>query len=404
MTPDGWRRVRLADVTDECKDRNGDRLGGERLFAVTKAEGMVPMRDRVKGQDFNRCKVVRPGAFAYNPMRLNIGSIARWAGERDVMVSPDYVVFKCDPDQLDDSFLDQYRQSTAWTRFMEDAGKGSVRVRIYYGNLAELELPLPPLPEQRKIAAILGSVDEAIRATQAVIDQTRTVKQGLLQELLTRGIGHTRFKQTEIGEVPEVWEVRALEDVVPPDQPITYGIVQAGPHVEDGVPYIRVSDMSGSELTTEDMLRTAPEIAARYSRSMVRPGDLVFALRGKIGHVLPVPEVLDGANLTQGTARISPGANVLPAFLLWAMRSSTVLEQILLAAKGSTFKEISLSSLRRIWFPIPPADEQAKIVELVAAADAAERSAEQEREALLRLKDGLMQNLLTGRVRVNPDA
>ncbi len=69
---------------------------------------------------------------------------------------------------------------------------------------------LPPLAEQKKIAAILSSVDEAIQATEAVIEQTRRVKDGLLQDLLTRGIGHTRFKQTEIGEIPESWEVRQL--------------------------------------------------------------------------------------------------------------------------------------------------------------------------------------------------
>ena len=74
-------------------------------------------------------------------------------------------------------------------------------------------LPLPPLPEQKKIAAILSSVDEAIQATEAVIEQTRRVKDGLLQDLLTRGIGHSRFKQTEIGEIPESWEVQLLDTV-----------------------------------------------------------------------------------------------------------------------------------------------------------------------------------------------
>ncbi|MDZ7778956.1 MAG: restriction endonuclease subunit S [Gemmatimonadota bacterium] len=74
-------------------------------------------------------------------------------------------------------------------------------------------LLLPPLPEQRKIAAILSSVDDAIAATRKVIEQTERVKQGLLQTLMTRGIGHTRFKQTEIGEIPEEWEVVTLEDV-----------------------------------------------------------------------------------------------------------------------------------------------------------------------------------------------
>ena len=76
-------------------------------------------------------------------------------------------------------------------------------------------LALPPHREQRKIAAILSSVDDAIEKTQAVIDQVQVVKRGLMQELLTRGLPgrHTRFKQTEIGEIPEEWEIVRLGDV-----------------------------------------------------------------------------------------------------------------------------------------------------------------------------------------------
>ena len=85
-------------------------------------------------------------------------------------------------------------------------GQGSTFDAINGADLRNLPVPLPPLAEQRKIAVILTSVDEAIQATEAVIAQTRRVKEGLLQELLTKGIGHTRFKQTEIGEIPEGWE------------------------------------------------------------------------------------------------------------------------------------------------------------------------------------------------------
>jgi type I restriction enzyme S subunit len=91
---------------------------------------------------------------------------------------------------------------------------GSVQAVLNIGAIKRLKILVPPLIEQKKIAAILGSVDEAIGATRAVIEQTRRVKQGLLQQLLTRGIGHTRFKQTEIGEIPEAWEVVELDDVI----------------------------------------------------------------------------------------------------------------------------------------------------------------------------------------------
>ncbi|MEQ9569585.1 MAG: restriction endonuclease subunit S, partial [Longimicrobiales bacterium] len=101
-------------------------------------------------------------------------------------------------------------------RFREKAirlAQGSTRFNISKNRLMRVALPLPPLPEQKRIAEILSSVDNAIAATHRVISQTERVKKGLLQTLMTRGIGHTRFKQTVIGEIPEAWKVVKLGEV-----------------------------------------------------------------------------------------------------------------------------------------------------------------------------------------------
>src|SRR5206468_3975867 len=112
------------------------------------------------------------------------------------------------------------------------------------------------------------------------------------------------YKQTEVGVIPDEWKVSRLQDAC--HTPITYGIVQCGPHTRDGVPYIRVSDMNGPELDVSQMLRTSPTIAAKFARSTVQEGDLVYALRGKLGEVRRLRKDVAGANLTQGTARVAP--------------------------------------------------------------------------------------------------
>src|SRR5262245_9245722 len=94
------------------------------------------------------------------------------------------------------------------------------------------------------------------------------------------------YKQTEVGVIPEEWEVSSLQDAC--RATISYGIVQCGPHIKNGVPYIRVSDMDAPELDVSRMLRTSPSIAARFPRSRVQEGDLVYALRGKLGEVRQV--------------------------------------------------------------------------------------------------------------------
>ena len=125
--------------------------------------------------------------------------------------------------------------------------------------------------------------------------------------------------------LPNSWHLLPLRQVVDKNRPITYGIVQAGPHIDSGIPYIRVSDMTKGRLTLDGMLRTSKEIARKYKRSTVLTNDIVFALRGVAGAVIKVPTEMSGANLTQGTARIAPSENVTSDFLIYAISSSLVL-------------------------------------------------------------------------------
>ena len=151
-----------------------------------------------------------------------------------------------------------------------------------------------------------------------------------------------------LGEVPEHWEVLELKRLNKEGSSITYGIVQAGPHQEQGVPYIRTSDMSGDRLLLETCQRTTPEIDEAYARSRVSEGDLVISIRATVGKALEVPKELDGANLTQGTAKFSPGERVTSGFMKLAFESSYSQAQIGSIAKGATFLEITLDALRRL--------------------------------------------------------
>ncbi len=193
---DEWQSVHLKDIAEECEERNRGRLGTESVMAVTKAEGIIPMRERTIATDIDRYSVVKKNYFAYNPMRLNIGSIARWTGEQDVLVSPDYVVFHAkkpidDGPAIDIEFLDQYRRSSLWQRYVSSSGNGGVRVRIYFSDLGGLKLKLPSLPEQRKIASILNIADRELNSLRRELDALKMQKKGLMQQLLT---GKVRVK------------------------------------------------------------------------------------------------------------------------------------------------------------------------------------------------------------------
>ncbi len=202
-----------------------------------------------------------------------------------------------------------------------------------------------------------------------------------------------------LGELPDRWEARTLAEVCSADRPIVYGIVQAGPHVPDGVPYIRSSDVNG-QLRPDRLLRTAPEIARKYHRASLQPGDLVFSIRGNIGNKSFVPAELDGANLTQGTARLAVRAEYLPAFIAYALDYTPVRRRIEVVSKGSTFREITIEDLRKIAIPVPPRQVQEKMVRTLDARDNAiavlQRLVRRHKKRIA----GLMQQLLTGRRRL----
>src|SRR5699024_990192 len=91
---------------------------------------------------------------------------------------------------------------------------GSNYPAVKVNNLKHYTFSLPPLMEQQKIAAILSSVDEAIEKTEQIIEQTERVKKGLMQELLTKGIGHTEFQDSTIGKIPKEWSIKSLSEVL----------------------------------------------------------------------------------------------------------------------------------------------------------------------------------------------
>jgi type I restriction enzyme, S subunit len=181
-----WPTLSLTQCLLGSNLRNKDcALPSADIFSVTNSVGMIPMKEQVKGESLDRYKIVKNGWFAYNPMRINVGSIAQWRGADDCLVSPDYVVFKTDSTRLLPAFFDYFRQSHRWEDFMKKAGSGSVRVRIYLKDLSTLNVDLPTLEEQQKIAAVLSAADQEITSLQQQLDHLKQEKKALMQQLLT---------------------------------------------------------------------------------------------------------------------------------------------------------------------------------------------------------------------------
>ena len=170
-----------------------------------------------------------------------------------------------------------------------------------------------------------------------------------------------------LGEVPDGWSVLSLKRVVNPARQITYGIVQAGPHVPDGVPYIRPADMSAEDgiKAPDEIMRTSDEIAANYTRSTIRAGDIVCSIGPSFGKVMITPAWLDGANLTQGTARIAVQREHNSKYIFWTLRAPASVAQWVSSIGGATFSALNLGPLARTTILIPPLPEQTAIAEFL---------------------------------------
>jgi type I restriction enzyme, S subunit len=198
---------------------------------------------------------------------------------------------------------------------------------------------------------------------------------------------------------PPDWLAPHLDDCISADAPVCYGILMPGAHVPNGVPVIKVRDFAGVALRPESLLRTSQEIDKQYHRSRVQPGDILLSIRGSTGEVGIVPADLEGANITQDTARLRVNGEVVPEFIFHAIQGSYVQRQIQLETVGQAVKGINIGSVRVLVVPLPPYPEQAVIAGILKTCDRVTDTLENLLAIKRTRKLGLAQQLLTGKKR-----
>nr|WP_302646452.1 restriction endonuclease subunit S [uncultured Clostridium sp.] len=262
-------------------------------------------------------------------------------------------------------------------------------------------IPIPSKDEQEKIASILSTVDEQIDNVDALIEKNKELKKGLMQTLLIKGIGHTKFKKTEIGEIPEEWEVGTLSSIIDKNRKITYGIVQPGEYVECGKYVIRAKDYSFGWVRVEEIFKCDGLVEKSYARARVKEGDVLLTIVGSVGNLAIVPSVLNEANITQQTARLSFDKNkVNNVFYYNYLKSDRAIKEINKYMKSGVQPSLNLSDVEKFKIVIPSIEEQERISLILSSVDEKVEQYENKKQKLEELKKGLMQQLLTGMIRV----
>lgn len=266
------------------------------------------------------------------------------------------------------------------------------------------KVPLPPLPEQQKIAEILSTVDQAIEKVEESIAKTERLKSGLMQKLLTKGIGHKEFKDTEIGRIPKGWEVVRLESLI---NEVKNGFA-SGKRDENGIVQIRMNNVTTDGLLILDSYLKVP-VPDNVNDWILEDGDFLFNNTNSY-------DLVGKSTIFKGAPFPCTFSN---HFTRIRFRNNLVLPEIILCHffllwKKGYFKSVAIRHvgqsavhtkyLLKLKLPLPPLPEQQKIAEILSTVDKRLELLRDKKERLGRVKKGLMNDLLTGKKRVRLEA
>jgi len=399
--PKGWALARLEEITldligggtpstsrPEYWDGDIPWMTSANLTNRVVLRGMKNITE--KGLRNSATNIVPKGSLLIST-RVGIGKVG--IAGIDVAISQDLTGLIPDKSKVNIEYL--YWAILSKAVHLSGLSQGSTVKGLTRDYLRNLKALLPPLPEQERIAEILSTVDQVIEKVDEAIKKTQRLKNGLMQELFTKGMGHKEFKDTEIGRIPKEWTVHRLGEIGrlergkfafrPRNDPRFYG---------GRFPFIQTGDIGDANGIIRKYSQTLNEEGFKISKLFKR-GTIVISIAGNIGDV----GILDfDSCFPDSIVGIAPlEESVKPLFLmylLWKFRSE--LNSI---APRSTQKNVNLEILESFKLPLPPVPEQQQIAEILSTIDGRLELLRKRRERLERVKKGLMEDLLTGKKR-----
>lgn len=320
-------------------------------------------------------------------------------------------VIRCSKSSVVPEFLYQFTGTDYFQSQLVLRSNATAQAGIYLGELAKIEVPRPPLPEQQKIAAILSSVDDVIEKTRAQIDKLKDLKTGMMQELLTRGIGsggfpHTEFKDSPVGRIPAGWHDSTLKElctvITKGTTPTTYG----NSYTESGINFIKVECISRDGVLDDTKFSFIDEEThQKLSRSILDEGDILITIAGAtVGKLAIVKREHLPANTNQALAVVrTDESKVLRDFVYYWLQSAFIKNSISNIQTVGAQPNLSLSQIGNFPVALPEFKEQQKIVYSLSRVDDLTALKRKKLVAAELTKKALMQDLLTGRVRAKID-
>jgi type I restriction enzyme S subunit len=431
--PEGWVGAKIADVAQVITGNTPPSAGGEELYA-----GSIPF---YRPNDVEFGKVLTYASKCVSDIGL---SYSRKIPARSTLLVCIGSVGKASLTSVEGCTNQQINTLAAYAsvaepkwlfrtvcapQFQETLKSLSSATTISIVNKGKVEgivVPLPPLPEQRRIVRKLDTLtartttahthltaveklverykesvrQEAFAGTisarwrvnseteengSALLEHVRHLhkaywlekqrkKSSFSQKTNSDAVLLKKYKASghlvekdQLHEVPNTWAWAVAEEIVEPGAEIVYGIVQPGPKLEDGIPYVRGMDIVNGVIQTGQLLKTSPEIAHKYERASLKGNDILLGII-RATKVAIVPIEIEGANITQGTARFRPSEVISTEYLAHWLASRTAQSWLHAKYRGIDMPGLNLRDVRQLPVPLPPLDEQREIVRRIETA------------------------------------
>ncbi|HDR3313289.1 MULTISPECIES: restriction endonuclease subunit S [Bacillus] len=385
-----WRKVQLDRILKESRELAKEQKTDKRLTVKLHLQGVQKREERATDKIGSTVYFKRKaGQFIYGKQNLHNGAIGIIPNELNGYQSTQDVPAFDVSEEVDVNWLYYYFARPSFYKNLESLATGTGSKRIQPKELLKLDILVPPLVVQKKITEILSSVDKAIEKTEGIIEQKEKIKKGLVQQLLAKGIGHTKFKKTEIGDIPKDWEVVTIDECC------------------------EILDNRRVPLSKEVRETMQGEIPYYGATGVVDYiNDYLFdeeiVLIGEDGDHFKKFRDWSMTNLVRGKSWVNNHAHIIRA------KTSVTNEWIYrflehrditpyLSIQGATRLKLTQQNLRQIKVAIPSKEEQKQVTTIIESVD---KKKEIELKRLMQLRDikkGLMQSLLTERVRVKVD-
>jgi type I restriction enzyme S subunit len=418
MNIEGWTRKSLGSFTqfikgityaseDYCKEDEGaifltikcvSKSGGFKLEGIKYYRGIIHENEKLKEGDIliSNTDLTRDGDIVGCPIMVP------FLGTNEVTMSMDLSKLVIDSFQIDSKFLYYKLMTDKVRRFMQDHASGSTVLHLQTKAVPTLELLIPDKKEeQEKIAEILSTIDRAIAQTEAIIAKQQRIKTGLMQDLLTKGIDENgnirseathKFKDSAIGRIPVEWKVVATGEVtnslVPGrDKPDLDG---------GGIPWITIPDIDAMYICASKNGFSLSQKAIKLANARLMPrGTVLMSCVGEFG-ITTITEVEVIAN--QQLHGFICGDDILPEWLAIQINASGT--RIDTLTTQTTIKYLNKTGCESILIALPNIDEQKRAISIFGNSLRFIATQEKHLAKLQHQKTGLMQGLLTGKVRV----